>query len=178
MGAPLDVRPHPDPLPEGAGERNQEGAARLAGERATGDAELVEDFELAPGAPGVVGAGQDAGVALDQGGGVLWRFTEQLDAEVGQAELLHPRDELGGRLGGGVVDGVAAADVGDERVARPGAVAQIDVVRVARPAAGAVVGAGAQRVAEDAVLLMESGINIGGTKLSAAESGGLFVRGR
>src|SRR5687767_1108689 len=61
-------------------------------QRAAGHAELVEDLELAPGAAGVVDAGEDAGVAGDQRGHVFGAFAEQLDAVVADAGVFHARD--------------------------------------------------------------------------------------
>ena len=82
-------------------------------------------------------------------------LAEKLDTEVDDPHLLHPRHVLGGRLGGAVVDGVAAADVGDQRMRGAGAVVQVDLVRVARAAAVFVARAGAEGVAKNAVLHVE-----------------------
>lgn len=82
-------------------------------------------------------------------------LAQELDAIVADADLFHPRDVLGGGLGDAVVNHFAAADVGDQRVGGAGAVAQVDPVAVARPAAVAVVLAAAQRVAEDAVFQLK-----------------------
>jgi hypothetical protein len=64
---------------------------------------------------------------------------------------------VGGGLGLGVEDGVAAADVGDEGVGLADAVAEVELVVVAGAAAGAVVFSVGECVGEDAVLHVEHG---------------------
>ena len=67
----------------------------------------------------------------------------------------HFRHVLGGGLGGAVVDSIAAPGIRDQRMGGIGAVAQVHLVRLARPAAIAVIGAGGQGVAENAMLHVE-----------------------
>lgn len=83
---------------------------------------------------------------------VVARLAEQLDAEVADAEFLHLRQVAQRRLRLAVVERVAAACVGDERMRLAERVLEIDRMRFARPAAVAEVFAFGQRVREDAML--------------------------
>ena len=66
-------------------------------------------------------------------------LSQHLNAEMPYPQLPHPRHVLRRRLRLGVVDGVATADIGDQRMRLADAVFQIDLMPVARPAAVAIV---------------------------------------
>ena len=102
-------------------------------------------------------AGDEARILGEKGVGFFFRFPEEFEAEGLKAEFLHAREILGGALGLGVEDGVAAADVGDEGVRLADAVAEVELMAIAGAAAGAVVFSVRERVGEDAVLHVEHG---------------------
>ena len=82
---------------------------------------------------------------------------QELDAQVPRTVLNEPGQELGGGLGHGVEEGIAAADVGLERVEHAHPVAQLDVVMVARTAAVRLVGARGEEGTVDAMLHVKHG---------------------
>ena len=153
------------------------------GEGSAGDAELVEDAEGAEGFGRFFFSGEEVGVAVEKARGFGGVFAEEFDAEMADAELLQVGEILGGGLGFGVEEGVAAADVGDKRVRFPVAsvccaagVDEVDFVFFAGAAAVVEIFSVGEGVGEDAVLhvehghvLMEDGFEFGG--IEAAEQG-------
>jgi len=76
---------------------------------------------------------------------------------VAQAQIPHGADKFGGGLGRAVVDGVAAADIGNQGMDDAGSITQVQAMSLAGAAAGAVIGATSQRMRKYAVLGMEHG---------------------
>ncbi len=146
-------------------------------EGAGGDADVVDDAEGAEDFGGGFCAGEQAGIMGEEFLGLTWGFAEELDAEIADAGGEHVGDELGGGLGLGVEEGVAAADVGEEGVAFAGAVEEIHGMFFTGAAAGAEIGAVRESVGEDAVfhmehwhVLMDDAFKAGG--IEAGEEGG------
>ena len=156
----------------------------LVCEGAAGDAELVKDAKGAEGFEGLFLAGEEAGVAVEQQGGLGGVFPKKFDAKMADAEPLQVGKIFGGGLGFGVEKRVAATDVGDEGMrfafAPTGGAAgieEIDLVLFAGAAAVVEVFAVGEGVGEDAVLhvkhghvLVEDGFEFRG--IEAAEEGG------
>ena len=87
--------------------------------------------------------------------GLLGALAHELDAEPAHAAREQLGHEARRALGLGVEHGVAAADVDDHRMHEADAIAQRDLVALARATAGAEVAAVRQQVRVDAVLGVE-----------------------
>lgn len=133
------------------------GASLFEVEGAAGDAELVEDAEFAPDGFSGLFSGDGAGVAIEESFDFARVFAEEFDAEVAEAEFQHAGDVFGGGLSHRVVEGIAAADVGEEGVKFATTVAEFDLMMFAGAAAIAVVLAVREGGGEDAVFHVEHG---------------------
>ncbi len=132
----------------------------------------MKDAERTHRAGGGFLAEKDVTVPRDERGNLCGGVAQEFDAEVAQAHGPHLGDELRGGLGEGVVERVAAADVGNKRMGEAHAAArfaEVDAVGVAGAAAVAEVFAVGEHVGEDAVLhvehghvLMDDGLEAGG----------------
>jgi hypothetical protein len=81
-----------------------------------GDAELVEQFQLAPELRAGNFAAQKLPVFCDGALDFLWRFVEKFHAEILHAQRQHPFHVFRAGLRLGIEHGVAAASVGLQRV--------------------------------------------------------------
>ncbi len=122
---------------------------------AAGNAVAVGGFEVTPEGAGFAAAGEGVGVEGKGGAYGFGGIVEEFDAEVADFALEEAREVFGGGLGDGVVERVAAADIGLERVFHAHAVAELDQVGVAGASAVGFVSAWGEEGAEDAVLHME-----------------------
>ena len=118
---------------------------------------MVEEFQLAPDIGAADLAADELLVACDRADDLVGALVDELDAEAAGAELEQAGDVVGAGLGPVVVNGVATAGIGFEREFGADAVAQRDDVGVARAAAVAIVFAGREKRAEDAVLHVKHG---------------------
>lgn len=125
------------------------------GEGAFGDSEFGEDGEGLEKLGGGLVATEEALILVDEVFGVLVVLVEELDAVVGESGAAKFVIEACSGLGAAVEEGVAAADVGGEAMELADAVAEVDDVFVARPAAIFGGGSTAEEGAEDAVLHVE-----------------------
>ena len=98
---------------------------------------------------------EECGVGAEDGCGFLGRFLEQLDAEVSQTCGTEFRKVAGTGLGDGIEEGVAAADIGAERMLHPNAITQMDAVCLARASAVGMILALREEGSKDAVLHMK-----------------------
>ena len=100
---------------------------------------MIQHAELAEGGFGFIFAREEAGISGEEGVGFFFGFPQQFETEGLQAEFFHAGDVFGGALGLGVEDGVAAADIGDQRMRLADAVAEVELVVVTGAAAVSVV---------------------------------------
>ena len=128
------------------------GGDRLFPDLPARDAELIEQFQLPPELGAGDFAAQQPAVLAERPRHLLRGFVEEFHAEMPHAQLHHPRDILRAGLGQRVEDRVAAADVRLHRMLRAHAIAQFQVVPVARAAAVPEIRAVRQKRAEHAML--------------------------
>ena len=106
-----------------------------------------------------LGRGAATGEQLDVGAqdafGFVTAFTHELHAEPPHPTFQQPRHQRCCALGLCVEDRVATADVDDDRVIQPLAIAQGDLLLLARSAAGLEVSPVGEQVCVDAVLGVE-----------------------
>src|SRR5580704_8133656 len=113
---------------------NFRGELPLARDLAAGDAELVLELEFTPEFATVNFATEQLAVHGDGLFHLLRGFVEEFDSEFARAEGAHAGDVFRAGLRAGIEDGVAAADIGLERVFRADAVAEQNGMFVARAA--------------------------------------------
>ena len=96
------------------------------------DAELVQQLQLPPELRAGDLAPQQLAVTRNRLRRLVGRFVQELDSEMAHAQGQHAGNIIGAGLRQRVEDGVAAAGVRLDRVLRADAVAQLQVVPVAR----------------------------------------------
>ena len=126
-------------------------------ERAARDADAVDGSQPGPDIAASAPPGEEIAIGADDPVDGLHRLVEELDAEVGDATGEEHRHHLSAALGHGMEEGVAAADVGRERVFDANPITELDDMVVAGTAAVGLVGAGRENGAEDTVLHVEQG---------------------
>src|ERR1035437_36078 len=121
------------------------------------NAELIQQLQLPPELRAGDLAAQQLAVSRNSLRRLVGGFVQELDPEMPHAQGQHARDIIRARLGQRIEDGVAAAGIRLDRVLRAHAVAQLQIVLVAGPAAVRVVRAAGEKSAEDAMLHVKHG---------------------
>ena len=119
---------------------------------AAGDSELVEQLQLAPQLRTGDFTSEQLAILPNRLFHLRGRFVKEFDSEMAHAQGKHSRNIIRAGLRQRVEDGVAASDIRLDRVLHAHAVAQFQIVAIARAAAVRVVRAGREKGAEDAIL--------------------------
>src|SRR6202021_2296860 len=117
-------------------------------QRPTRHAELIDGAELSPGFAAIIETGDHAGIAIQQWANLFGGFSQQVDPESAQSHFSHASNEFGTALSHAVEDRVPATRIGKHGEVCSDAIAQFDLVVIARPPAIAGVLPGAEESRE------------------------------
>src|SRR5689334_12390645 len=129
----------------------------LARELAPRDAKLIQQLELAPELSARDLAAKQLAVLFNGLCDLAGSLVQELQPKMAHAELQHPGDILRAGLGESVEHGVAAPDIGFDRMLGADPVPQLHIMPVTRPSTVGVVGALGKKRAEEAMLHVKHG---------------------